>query len=569
MSALNRVIELATQLNRVNGSKQQKGQNKFEIFKDTLSEIIDSARTIQEEAKVQADAARAIVLEEVEELKKKNSELQAEITGYSKIKSISTAFANKLKFTSAFYDTIEASIAPYKITGGFIGSFNRQLLELPFALAEGFKTKGYGQSNGHDMDFIIMDSDNYQIRQVIAERLNKFAEKTQIYMSMYHIAPEKIPAPKIGPYTLVEIRNVTLTTAAHDDAPGRRDLVNIPHYLLKFVDENNISLEVDLLAWAPSRQSENLWPSSDFDVNSLMMNNSGMVTRNGTNFMSALSNIANKEAECFVNFDNLTAVLTPGQGYTRAEKIPYLQQIAFFMSNRIKLFAYGYKKFTNNNSMIDFSVEEKEDCPITTCSPPYIKLHLDCKHENSNIDSKHEISVMAYLGIIKQGGGDYSEAISCPMCRADLKFKLIKNPVEEIVPWTADLPVVYDSPKDIINEPKDGANDIFSEISEEFIRGIVTPPSSESEEERPLGWANMGAIPHMMAGNHLPNISRSPVGGVMPDPFVPADQFHGAGINNPAPPAAEEFAPVPARRRRVARPIPAPVVRAGIGGSGY
>ena len=61
-------------------------------------------------------------------------------------------------------------------------------------------------------------------------------------------------------------------------------------------------------------------------------------------------------------------------------------------------------------------IENKEECPLTSCSPPYPTVILECNHS---------VSLMGYNGIIEKSICDDTESIRCPFCRADLKLKLV------------------------------------------------------------------------------------------------------------------------------------------------
>lgn len=374
-----------------------------------------------------------------------------------------TSFSNKLTAGIAFLELVGKYI---EYTGGIVGSFNRQLFELPFALKDSFKTKGYGQPSGRDLDFILFNNPVAESsKDSIQKKLKDLMDSIQQYLTFYNLAPESIPPAKIGHLTVVDIVDCTLIKASALEAPGKKNLLNIPHYIIKLIDENKNLIEFDILAWYPKQMAE--WPPGDFDVNTIMLKRDGItINKKDNSLFKIIDHISKKEAMCEIDFKALHSVMTPYVITPRTAKIPNMLQMAFFFVNRLKIREAGYSTLTSVTCLPEFSVETKDDCYITGCNAPYINIKLECKHS---------ISTMAFIGMFTEGKDDYSGAVKCPQCRKNLlvKFDSEKKPSCIDVSWDPVIKIKKTSSAEYKEETKIVSESLFSEDSLEYTSSLA------------------------------------------------------------------------------------------------
>ena len=333
------------------------------------------------------------------------------------IKKIGNNFNKKINLVTEFIKSIEKFIK-IPLTGGLYGSCVRQILESPFAMSDLFNDKTYGCPIGHDIDICL-----FNIKPEINTILNviKFMEFTEQYIRLSEKSNGTLEKPKIGEYYITEIKETTIKNITNKDPLGKRALLGVPKFLIKFLNEDNKVILADVVIWLPNHQYQT---TGDFDVNSLILTSKGISTLINFDFYSILNHIRNREAECLIDFNKLQSVLNIG--IPKVQRIPHLATIGFFMANRLKILSCGYN-ITSNIGFPEYEIEKEEPCFITHCEAPYLNLTLECKHK---------ISIAAYLGEILANNCPYSESFKCPLCRNNFVLKLISKQSKKITIWS-------------------------------------------------------------------------------------------------------------------------------------
>jgi len=386
--------------------------------------------------------------EEIINVKEKNHQLEIQIMENKNIidKSVKIGkdFVNKIKCILSLRKTFQELLN----TPGYVGgSLIRQLFELPVALSELFDTPGYGNPIGRDIDIYLSLYEDTDLKIKFQEKIKEINN----YIQFHKISPQTFPPIKFGEYELIQITDSTLIEMAENEMFGKKKLLNIPHYLFILKDSNNIQITIDVLGWKP--ESDNYWPNYDFDVNKLYLLKDGI---HGDDFDNILNHIINKEARCEINLKLLHNTLTDVA--PKSEKIPKLNQLIFFLTNRMKLIGNGYK--ICGLDVPDIFIEKKDHCPISNISPPYLSLNLICNHQ---------MSIMTFIGIINEIN-NYTEAIRCPYCRNSILMKFNEVESTNIISWVPFVP--HYEPVQLIIQKSDEIQ-MFSSESQEYIRNIL------------------------------------------------------------------------------------------------
>ena len=359
-------------------------------------------------------------------------------------------FVNKIKCVLSLRKTFKELLD----TSGFIGgSLIRQLFELPVALSESFSTMGFGDPIGRDIDIYL-----YKCRYdcdvpFFSSKLQEKIKEMNNFIKFHKLSPHTFPAIKFGDYELVEITDSTLTELSDDDMIGKKKLYNIPHYLFILKDSANFQITIDVLGW--KTESDFYWPNCDFDVNKLFISDSGINTPDD-DFDDVINQIINKETKCIVELkllhDTLSDILP------KSEKRSKLNQLVFFLTNRMKIIGTGYKICGNNIPKI--FIEEKEYCNISDMPPPYLSINLVCNHN---------ISLMTFVGIINELN-QYTEAIRCPYCRDSILMKFDNIEATEVISW---IPTEQHIEVIPLTVQKSNEISLFSAESKEYITNIL------------------------------------------------------------------------------------------------
>jgi hypothetical protein len=426
------------------------------------------------------------VLEKAEtENIKKEEELISQKAVLNKNKSIGKAYKDRMEIYTTLWNNLKSQFITMinpdiiKPNGGITGSFIRQLFELPHAMANDFSEKGFGNPIGHDLDIVLFLNLIEYDKPIIADAFHKIMKKYQEHITFSCLNPDIFKPIEIANKKLIQICNVTLSDTDLNpcDPIGKRVLIGIPHYVLKFKDISDSTIfEVDLLAYKPNTTDG--WTNTDFNVNGLVMGEFGVACdHHNSTFNDFLTSIARREAICHINFDEINYHATI-PGVLREERVPYFMQIAWMLRNRFKILNYGYKNIVSSNtSLIDYSIQTEDDCCITSCAPPYYDIKLKCSHK---------ISLMAYIGIIEESKFDSSEAIRCPLCREDLVVNLIMKEPEKpkLIEIKTYADIINKELKECKLEEKEEKK-ILSEDSDQYIKDMInkhTPTADPSVE---------------------------------------------------------------------------------------
>jgi hypothetical protein len=400
---------------------------------DDRSKLIDKQKQLEEDI---INAREKIHQLEIEIIENKNI--------INKSVKIGTDFINKIKCILSLRKTFNELLGTFGYIGG---SLIRQMFELPMALSESFKTPGYGNPIGRDIDIYLY---KYQKDNLSTELREKVREMNN-FIRFHKLSPHTFPAIKFGEYELMEITDSTLTEILESDMIGKKKLLNIPHYLFILKDVDNIQITIDVLGWKP--ESDIYWPNYDFDVNKIYMTEHGFEC---DDFDNTLNHIINKEADCVINLKLLHNTLSDIA--PKSEKISKLNQLIFFLTNRMKLIGTGYK--ICGKDVPNIFIEEKECCIISGLNAPYLSLNLMCNHQ---------ISIMTFIGIVNEIN-DYTEAIRCPYCRDSILIKFNDIEFTNIISWTPIEPPVESVHTTV---QKSDEIQLFSSESKEYIQNIL------------------------------------------------------------------------------------------------
>jgi len=153
----------------------------------------------------------------------------------------------------------------------------------------------------------------------------------------------------------------------------------------------------------------------DFSVNGCKMTLDGIGSFvSGHDFFMTMDNLLHSEA-CFLRkIDQMQqAAFPPNESVTREVKLKYMSQISsVLLTNIVPLIESDYHFV---GLVPEIQLEQKEDCFITGCKPPYPSVVLECGHQ---------ISIMAYYGIVHVQPHESTESIKCPVCRGSLKLRM-------------------------------------------------------------------------------------------------------------------------------------------------
>lgn len=135
---------------------------------------------------------------------------------------------------------------------------------------------------------------------------------------------------------------------------------------------------------------------------------------NNLNHPSAYQHIAEKKVETIFNLAKYIRQLNGVIDIIKRKKI--LLKVCDILTEGIYYMHQGYNHFIiGDMSTIHYTIEEKEECPITFIEPPYININLECKHL---------LSVPALYGMIIQNNSEHNTMI-CPQCRKNIIPKLL------------------------------------------------------------------------------------------------------------------------------------------------
>jgi hypothetical protein len=344
-----------------------------------------------------------------------NTKLINYLENQIKFKQQTEHYNNKIKVSMSLIKFIE-TMCPLNSNPTIFGSFTRNLLEKIFMSSA---ETGFGNPINHDIDMTIFDHIiNYQTEK----------ENFDDMISLFKIVANNNNFDfNFYGYKIIDITDKTLRDSDLTQFAGfgKKIMLNVPHFVILLKKDNNL-IKYDLLAYKVVHDLNN-W-QNEFNTNSLSLTNNGIVTNNPNkeksyNFFNILHSVLEREVVCNIPFEKIL------QNFTlkyRNQKIQILNQIIWFMSNRTKVLSLGYNKISSDLKFFDYIIEKKEICDLTGNEAPYIKIKFECLHY---------ISLMGLIGITNIRTSDWTEAIKCPYCRADINIKLIEmKPIEIQVP---------------------------------------------------------------------------------------------------------------------------------------
>jgi hypothetical protein len=299
------------------------------------------------------------------------------------------------------------------------GSFIRNILEKLFIYTAEI---GYGDSINHDIDIQL-----YNTKHEFDDDIQSFND----FISLLKIVSNTTNFNfDFAGFSVVDVIESTLKQEDVVEQSGfiKNFMINIPHYNI-FLTKNNIKIKIDILGYKIQDYTFDAC-QNEFNINSLSFNEEGILIRNldeyntdSYNMFEIIHSIMNRTAICNMPFDNLLINFTSNN---RSEKINIINQIIWFLMNRMKILSLGYKEIYSDKYFFDYKIEREENCFFSGNSPPYITIKLKCEHY---------ISLMGLAGIINVRSSEWTESLKCPLCRRDLEIFLVeKTPHKILIP---------------------------------------------------------------------------------------------------------------------------------------
>jgi len=459
------IYQLEQKIQNKTNQDNQDNQNYQKCIKMSEEIIEQQKKVISEQSNKLSE--QAILLQEQKLQMDKYSDImkvKSEKEAYrvmDKIRDIGTDFVAKIAICRSLLKYMKKDL---NITGGIVGSFVRQMMELPFLMKDIYKITdddmiGFGNPIDHDVDIVL-----------VKEAHNKEIIRNKMIKMMNSINDE-LGKLKFGDYIVSEIVDVTITNVLQSDPIGKQHLLNVPHYQIRLdksdtdidnldsnlvvvlgdttdEDENNVtqrSIIIDIIGWYPEQDknyynphltkcniTSEMWPVVDFDVNSLMMEKNGFHIKsmlgkvNTIDLFDIFENIEKRRAKCLIDLQGLHEQMVRVPDAT--SKVICLKQLSFFIGNRMKILSNGYNKVIGN--IPDYGIEEKEECRITHCSPPYLVYKLECGHDFSSV---------ALMSFMQRNVSDNFNFM-CHKCRKDFKLKFTEsNKLNDTISLTANI----------------------------------------------------------------------------------------------------------------------------------
>jgi hypothetical protein len=224
-------------------------------------------------------------------------------------------------------------------------------------------------------------------------------------------------------FIIDSVKNVTLLEIKNSDPPGKKNLLNIYHYVINFIGPQKKTYKLDILFNYPN---ENIFSLPPIKVNNLSLYSDGLWLKNNTyDLFDIIHNIMHHQTDLY---DFKTQEQTAFESFGN-DKLMILKQLTFWYSFRITKILCSNYKIIGETPMIRLG--KNFDCSISGIEKqnfPEIKIDCDC-----NFKSGKFISLMAYAGIISSKS-DFTESKKCPYCRKDLKVKFMVNENKHVLP---------------------------------------------------------------------------------------------------------------------------------------
>ena len=358
-------------------------------------------------------------------LQSENVNLKIKASLYDSLKDRFFMFKEKALFVFSFLNFLGINSCVY-------GSFVRKLFDFSLRFDE-IKNNNTGSLENSDINIIYMNNITFDKQQTMSEY---FKVMNSILVNKLLFNNSQPSADSVS--KLLKFNNFILVDLNYDESIlDKNNHVNPKTTLLfrKLITEGSrndniepivLDIKVNIFCFKLNG-SPNHEHFPDFTNNMYSLNMNGIyknysVCNNSIqnyNFCEYLSLIANNEIKCIKNLALLQCYAFPEDGVpvSRHLKVKWLRQIYEVISScYLKILDNGFKLVGENVPIL--YIENKEECHLTSCSPPYPVIILECTHA---------ISLMGYNGIIEKSISDDTEAIRCPFCRADLKIKLVNK----------------------------------------------------------------------------------------------------------------------------------------------
>lgn len=358
------------------------------------------------------------------------------------------------------------------------GSFTRNIFEKLFIHTADI---GYGDSVNHDIDIMV-----YSYKEDYISEIQEFSD----FISLLRIISNNSTFDfDFYGFKVVDVIENTIKADDITDANGfvKKFMLNIPHYTI-ILDKNTMKIKLDLIAYKSQDYEFDSW-QNEFNINSLSLSEEGILIKKNSgiivndlsyNLFEVINSIMNKNAICNMPFMD---IIDGFMHKTRVQKVTILNQIIWFMMNRLKILTLGYTDIYSDIGFFDYKIEKEEICVLSGNNPPYISLKLECGHY---------ISLMGLAGIINVRSSEWSEALKCPMCRKDINIVLNDKKPEKIK-----IPV--QPTRELIAIDKyetDGK--LFSEENMEYINHLIrnqSLPVARQETTISRSWVDGFPVP--------------------------------------------------------------------------
>lgn len=338
------------------------------------------------------------------------------------------------------------------------GSFVRQMFEKMFLSS--YDDSGYGDSENHDVDCTVFESkekyeeskkefnnviDTFEVMEKLdfsasikfgnfylvkisditmnlsnndVERLERLRKNLDSYIISYNARTNN---PINITDTILPSRNMMRTRLQINKLAQniKEKFNNVPHFnIIMKNPSNNKYVIIDMFGFPIKENEYNI--QDDINVNTLC------ITRDGINcksdFLTTIRSIYKRKGITCIDIVKMKKNLE-NKSLIFSEKTKIYNQLVNFIGFRTKILASGYSEISSENEICDMYVEHNEICPITSAKPPYMCMNLQCGHS---------LSIMALAGIANIRKSDYTEEISCPLCRSKLIPKMLEKQPEHI-----------------------------------------------------------------------------------------------------------------------------------------
>ncbi len=393
-----------------------------------------------------------------------------------KFKKQSLHFQDKFRVVMSFIKFMKTMCT--QANPKIYGSFTRNIFEKLFIHTADI---GYGDPVNHDIDILV-----YSHKEDYITEIQEFSD----FLSLLRIISNNITFDfNFYGFKIVDVIENTIKTEDINDGNGfvKKFMLNIPHYTI-ILDKDNIKIKLDLIAYKSQDHDFDSW-QNEFNINSLSLSeegimikkNSGIIVNDSSyNLFEVIYSIMNKNAICNMPFMD---IIYNFMHKTRSQKVTILNQIIWFMMNRLKILTLGYTNIYSDIGFFDYKIEKEEICVLSGNEPPYISLKLECGHY---------ISLMGLAGIINVRSSEWTEAIKCPMCRKDINIVVTDKKPEKIkIPAQPTRELI-----EIDKYETDGK--LFSDENIEYINHLIRKqslPVARQETNISVEWNNTFQLP--------------------------------------------------------------------------